>query len=180
MRKFSKKVGFLTRVSKPLSLQTRLLLYNAIAVPHLQFCSTLLYNLPQYRINQLEKIQNRALRVILKCSYYTPITYMLKVLNMLSVSQKIMFHVNLFVFKLKHNLLPQYICDNFKLFKDVHNYSTRNCIDFILLNRCNTMQMLNSVLYRGLIEFNKLPVNVKNCNNLNEFKYHLKKYILSG
>lgn len=180
MRKFSKKVGFLTRVSKPLSLQTRLLLYNAIAVPHLQFCSTLLYNLPQYRINQLEKIQNRALRVILKCSYYTPITYMLKVLNMLSVSQKIMFNVNLFVFKLKHNLLPQYICDNFKLFKDVHNYSTRNCTDFILLNRCNTMQMLNSVLYRGLIEFNKLPVNVKNCNNLNEFKYHLKKYILSG
>lgn len=159
-------------------MSTKLMLYNAIAVPHLQFCSTLLFNLPQYKINQLEIIQNRAMRLILKCNHYTPVKSMLSVLNMLSVNQRIMFSVYLFIFKLKKRFLPDYICDKLTVFEDVHNYGTRNRTDFILTNRCNTNQLLNSVLYKGLIEFNKLPVIIKTCDNLTQFRRLLKKIII--
>lgn len=116
MRKFSKKVGFLSRVGTSLSMSTKLSLYNAIVLPHLQFCSTLLVNLPQYKLDQLEKTQKRALRIILKCNRCAPVKSMLNVLNILSLRQRLEFNMHLFVFKLKHNLLPEYICDRLKLF----------------------------------------------------------------
>lgn len=66
---------------------------------------------------------------------------------MLSVKQRIMFNVHLLIFKLKQNLLPDYICNKWKLFTDLNNYNTRNCTDFIIPDKCNTTQMLNFVLY---------------------------------
>lgn len=178
MRKFSKKVGFITRIGKNLSMYTKLQLYNIIALPHLQFCSTLLYGLPQYKINQLEKIQNRAMRQILRCNWYTPIESMLSILNLLSVKQRILFNVYLFIFKLKYGLLPSYLCNKLRVFEDVHSYPTRNRTDFILFNRCNSNRLFNSILYKGLSEFNKLPVIMKNCDNLNHFKRLLRKFVL--
>lgn len=179
MRKFSKKVHFIARIGKHLSLSTKLLLYNSIAAPHLEFCSTLLYNLPNFKAEQLQIIQNRAMRTILKCNRYTPIATMLKELNMLSVKQKIIYSVHVFLFKVKNSLLPSYICGKIKFFKDVHSYNTRNCNDFILLDKCNTSQMLNSVLYKGLNDFNTLPSSLKDCDNINLFKRMLKAYVLS-
>lgn len=35
-----------------------------VAVPHLEFCSTVLYGLPAYKINQIQIVQNRELRKI--------------------------------------------------------------------------------------------------------------------
>lgn len=178
MRKFSKKISFIARIGNQLSMGTKLLLYNSIAAPHLEFCSTLLFNLPNFKIEQLQIIQNRAMRTILKCNRYTPIVTMLNVLNVLSVKQKITYSVLVFLFKIKNNMLPSYVCDRVKFFRDVHNYSTRNRNDFILSDKCCTTQMLDSVLYRGLHDFNMLPNNIKSCDNLNLFKKLVRAHVL--
>ncbi|CAH0549695.1 unnamed protein product [Brassicogethes aeneus] len=65
----------------------------------------------------------------------------------------------------KNKMLPDYICKKTQYFKEVHSYNTRNCNDFILTDKCNTSQMLNSIMYKGLLEFNKLPNDIKNLNN---------------
>lgn len=176
-RKFSKKVSFIARVGKQLSLGTRIMLYNSIAAPHLEFCSTLMYGLPAFKIDRMQIVQNRAMRAILRCNRYTPITLMLHTLNMLSVKQKILLNTYIFVFKAKNRLLPPYICDRVNLFKDVHNYSTRNCNDIAILNVCNTNLMLDSVMYKGFIEFNKLPNEIKNCDNFSVFKRLLRAHV---
>ena len=69
LRKFSKKINFISRIGRHLTTHTKLLLYNSIAAPHLEFCSTILYNLPNYLIQKFQVVQNRALRSILKCNY---------------------------------------------------------------------------------------------------------------
>jgi len=92
-RKFSKKVNFISRVGKHLSSYTKKMLYNSIAAPHIEFCATLLYGLSAYKIEQLQMIQNRAMRAILKFNRYTHISTMLTTLNMLPVKQKIMYNV---------------------------------------------------------------------------------------
>jgi len=48
MRKLSKKVAFISRVGKNLSMYNKKLLYNSIAAPPLEFCSRLLYSVPSY------------------------------------------------------------------------------------------------------------------------------------
>lgn len=56
---------------------------------------------------------------------------------------RIMFNDNayLFIFKLKQNLLPHYICDKLKMFRDVEMYiiTIRDIVstDFVLVNTCN-------------------------------------------
>lgn len=180
MRKFSQRVGFVNRVGNNLSMYTKYLMYNCIAAPHLKFCSTLLYNLPNYKISELQVIQNRALRTILKCNRYTPVHLMLNVVNIMSVKQGIVYDVNVFLYKIRNNLLPDYVCDKVKYFKNVHTYQTRNCNDFILVDKYRSNQMSNSVLYRGLLEFNKLPNTIKNCSNFNNFKAMLREYVKSN
>lgn len=86
MRKFSKKIAFIYRVGKYLTPSTKFVLYNSIAAPHLEFCSTLLYNLLNYKIQEFQKIQYRGMRSILNCDKFTPIDSMLSILNLLSVN----------------------------------------------------------------------------------------------
>lgn len=179
MRKFSKKINFISRAGKNLSVHTKLLLYNSIAAPHLEFCSTILYNLPHFLINKFQIIQNKALRTILNCNIYTPIATMLNVLCIMSVRQKIIFNVYLFIFKIKNKMLPTYLCNKIQIFKELHSYETRNCFDFIITDRCNSSQMLNSILYKGLLDFNKLPCDIKNCDNIQTFKHLLRIHVLS-
>ena len=81
-----------------------------------------------------------------------------------------MFNVLLFIFKIRNQMLPKYICEKVKLF---------NQRDFILLVRCSTSQLLNSVLYKGLYDFNQLPNTIEHCDNLSMFKNLLKEYVMS-
>jgi len=105
---FYAHADYITR--SQLSTSTKLLLYSSIALPHLEFCSTLLYSLPAFKIDQIQIVQNRAMRCILKCNRYIPVATMLNVLNMLCIKQMIVFATHVFVFKIKHKLLPPYIC----------------------------------------------------------------------
>lgn len=178
-RKFSKKVSFISRIGDQLSMGTKLLLYNSIAAPHLSFCSTLLYGLPACKIDQIQIVQNRAMRTVLKCNRYTPIATMLNVSNLLSVKENILVSSYVFIFKLKNKMLPSYICDRFVAFRDIHDHGTRNCDDFVLLDKCNTNLMLNSVLHRGVYNFNMLPKSVKDCRDLNVFKKLVKAHVRS-
>lgn len=57
-------------------------------------------------------------------------------------------------------------------------YNTRNCNDFVITDICNTSQMLNTILYKGLLQFNNLPSEIKNCDTLKVFKRLLKTHIL--
>jgi len=103
-QKCSKKVGYISRVGRQLSMETRLLLYNCIAAPDLKFCSALLYGLPRFEIDQIQIVQNRAMRCILRCNRYTPSVTMSTILSMLPVQKMIVFAVHVFVFKLKNGL----------------------------------------------------------------------------
>ena len=88
MNKMSKKVYFLKRIGDSLSLHTKILLYKSIIALHLKFCSTVLLNIDQGQMQQFQKIQNRTMRVILKCNKYTPIIMVLDVLKFMNVKQQ--------------------------------------------------------------------------------------------
>lgn len=104
--------------------------------PHLIFCSTFLYGLPDYKLCKFQVVQNKALKTILKSNRNSPVNVMQETLYILSVEQKIMFNAYVFVYKLKNKLLPDYICEN--IFSDVHNYNTRNRKNFIISRKCES------------------------------------------
>lgn len=175
-KKISKKLYFFSRVASTLSVETNITVYNTIIQPHFDYCASLLYSLGSNKLSVLQKLQNRGMRIILKCNRYVPIGFMLASLQWLSVTDRLYYFSMIFIFKIKNKLLPPYF-DQFIIYNnEVHNYDTRTNNNFYI-NRQNLSQTMNGLFYKGLNEFNKLPTNIKKSNNLPEFKRNILKYI---
>src|SRR3978361_249622 len=113
------------RISKNLTFHTKKIIHNSIILPNFQYCSTIYIACNKEDIEKMQKIQNRAMRLILNCDYYTHTEHMLKMLNWLSISQMIKFNVLIYIYKMIHGLLPNYLCDKLIYTRDVHNRNTR-------------------------------------------------------
>jgi hypothetical protein len=173
-KKVSIKTHFLKRISTNLALYTKLLLYKPIVAPHVEYCSALLFMLPNYRIKELQLIQNRCMRIILNCSKYTHIKDMLCALNLMSIKTRIHFNIMITIFKINNHLLPEFVLNKISQ-KETHNYNLRDPFKF-KINRCRTHKTYNTIFFRGLSMYNMLPLQLKECNNLLGFKVHLRQY----
>lgn len=175
-KKIASKINFLKRSSRKLTYETRILIYNAIVLPHFNYCSTLYIMCTKEQIKKLQKLQSRAMRIIIRCEYRTPRKNMLEVLNWLSVTQLIVYNVLLFMYKIKNNLVPQYIITKINRNIDITNRNTRQQNEFrIPLHRFENTK--NNVIYKGIKMFNEMPNEIKNAETLNLFKLKCKQYV---
>lgn len=136
-------------------------IYNTIIKPHFEFCSTILYMGNTDNINRLQTLQNKAMRIILKCSFYTPIQWMLSCLQWLNIKQRITYNAMLFVFKMKYKMVPEYLSNNLCYIQDVQPYSLRTNSNF-RLQFFRDSRTQNMVMYKGLTFSNELPNEIKN------------------
>lgn len=175
-KKFGMKIGVLARLRRNIDYVTCVNIYKTVTAPNLDYVSTILLNCNEGEFDRLQKMQNKAMRIILRASRLTPIKEMLSVLCFLSVKQRVMYNVMILVYKIKNKLVPQYFDDMFKFVKDVHRYSTRGKNDFRLpaVNKENTKKTL---FYRGIEVFNELPVELKSEICLRKFKKELILYV---
>jgi hypothetical protein len=77
-KKMSKMVNFLNRNRKKFPAQTRLLLYKCMIGSNIDFCSTILFINKADDINTIQKVQNRALRILTYGNRYSRIKDMLE------------------------------------------------------------------------------------------------------
>lgn len=129
-----------------------------------------------YMLDRLQKLQNRGMRIILQCHRRTHITDMLAQLSWMSINQRMIFNVLVFVYKIKFNLLPAYLSENIRYVNDVQPYPLRNANDFRLLSFRN-QRTENMVMHKGLSIFNSLPIEIKNETNIYRFKNLTINYI---
>lgn len=174
--KVAKKVNLLRRINQDLSSWTKKSIYQSIIAPHFNFCSTILFLLSDSEISILQKKQNQAMRIILKCSRYTRIKDMLESTNFLSVRQTIMLNTMVFIFKMLHELLPRHLIENCVHVRDIHNHNTRIKDNFYIQSVATNFGQ-NNLFHNGLKQYNRLPANIKGCENINRFKIECKKYI---
>lgn len=127
-------------------------------------------------IDRMQKLQNRAMRIILKRDRYTPIKIMLDKLNWLSVYQRLIYKTILYVFKIKYKLVPQYLVRNLIYVGDSQPYELRNMDNFRLpaVNRCSAQ---NQIMYKGLKLFNEMPSFIKLESRIKHFSNHIIKYV---
>ena len=83
----------------------------------------------------------------------------------------------LFVFKSKHNLVPNSLQHLYTTNDKVHGYSTRQASNYHLLI-VNTNIRKQSPSFRGAKLWNELPVTLKEISSLNHFKNKLKQQFL--
>lgn len=177
-KKISKKVNLLSRISHNLSTWTRLVIYKSIIAPHFDYCSSILYLLNNSEINILQKKQNQALRIILMCNRYASIRSMLEVTSLMSIRQRIFYNTMMVIFKIKNKIYPQHLLNNLEFVNNIHSYNTRNKNNFYV-QTVSTNYGQNNLFHKGLLDYNSLPQEIKNCSHLNLFKKLCRSYVLN-
>lgn len=176
IKKVAKKISFLGRISSKLSTQARILVYKSIIAPHFDYCASILFLCHDGDLQRLQKQQNRAMRIILQCSKFTSISFMLDALQWLSIKQRIYFNTLVLIYKAINKLLPEYMSHKLMLNAEVHNYKTRKCLD-LRLPKLSKSCTQNCLYYKGIKIYNTLPAEAKMATNLYRFKRCLSNHV---
>jgi hypothetical protein len=77
LKRMAKKVCFLGKIQKQFPKTAKITIYNSIISPHLDFCSLVFFLSNEEDLNCLQLIQNRAMRINLRCHWRTHIRTMM-------------------------------------------------------------------------------------------------------
>ena len=80
-KKVSSAIGALKRVRPFISKETAIKIYNALIMPHFDYCSPVWDCLSGYLSDKLQKLQNRAARIIAKSPFDTSSDLLLSTLD---------------------------------------------------------------------------------------------------
>lgn len=175
-KKVAKKIGFMKRSCKFLMREYKVTVYRTIVEPHFTYCASIIFLCTITDMNNLQKLQNRAMRFILRRSWDARTKDMLEELKWLSVYQSSLYYTLILVFKMRNNLLPSYLSNNLRLVSEVHSRNTRNRNDYRLPNYTKQCAQ-NSLYYRGVKMFNELPWEMRNGSSLANFKRLCFEYV---
>ena len=173
----SAKINLLSRLRYKINKWSAEIIYTSMIKPHFEYCSTILYLCKDSDIQKLQVLQNRAMRIILKCHKRTHKTEMRNKLNWLSVEQTIMLNVLCLIFKIKNKLMPNYLNVNLSYVSDVYsNMSLRNSSNFRPQQYLSKNSQKN-VFFKGVKEYNNIPQEIKNSATTDIFKLKCILYV---
>lgn len=160
------------RLAKFFNFTTKINVYKTIIQPHFDYCASVLLCANNEDIEKLQKLQNKELRIILKCKRRTSVIEMfhrLDIWKIKSVQKSIIIVAMKLVFKLRNNMAPDYLSSLIKLNNQVHTRNLRNA-NGIRLPKYVKSGSQKMMLYNGLKWFNNLPDQIKKERNWTVFK----------
>ena len=120
--KCTKIIGILNRLKYVLPLGIKIMLYNSLILPHINYCIMAW----GYKGIRLLKIQKKAVRIITLSGYSTHSEPLFKQLNMLKIADQLRLQELKFYFKYIHKNLPAYLLDwEFISNVNIHLHDTR-------------------------------------------------------
>ena len=167
--KVSKVNGLLFRLNNILPTESLYLMYSALLVPHITYGIEIWHGALQANRDRLFKLQKKAVRAI-NCLPYNEHTHeYFKSMKILKTDDlhKLRMCIHMFLNR------------NAPSHADIHSHDTRNRNDLIL-PRYNKTRTQSSWMYRGILEWNSLPEEIKNIRTLNAFKNSIKRNILNN
>jgi hypothetical protein len=164
----------LRRARKFISVNTAKSLYYAYIQSHFVYMSTIWSGISVGLMKSLEVIQRKALRIVLKKSWFAGKQALYSV-ELLPVSALCRATCCLQVFKIASNLIKNNV--EIRFVSDIHNYSTRNRGNFVI-RHCRTSLATQNFYIRAFSNFNNLPQHIKNFNSINIIKNRLREHFL--
>lgn len=153
-------------------METRKLVYNSIVAPNFDCCASLYIGINNEHKNRLQKLQNRAMRSIIRCEYRTSRILMLNTLKWISVSERQELITMLMIFKLRCGMLPEYMSEDVNFVQNASGRELRNGEHFRIQRRKKECNKKN-LFYLGLKKYNEIPTHIKSSRNVKEFKQKL-------
>ena len=124
--KVSRAIGFLKHAKTFLGQETFKTLYTGIVEPYFGHCCSVWGCAGSTKLNQLQKLQNRAARIITNISFDTPSRLLIDNPGRRTIEQLVASESKTMFFKSLHELAPQYLCDLFTRNSKCSSYVLRD------------------------------------------------------
>ena len=163
------------RASAYLPTATRRLLYNALVLPHLDYCSVVYHSCNISNSNKLERVQNYAMRVILKKPPRTPSEPLRDALGWTTLQLRRQNRLLCQVYRCLHGHAPMYLRRKFITNADF-GYQTTRAAGKLHLPRPLTNHFKSSFEFQGALAYNALPVSITSASSSVSFRSKLFIY----
>ena len=125
--------------------------------------------------NKLQRLQNRAVRIISRQGYNVRSDEILKSFGFLNLQQQRILQLLILMYKIDKKLAPKYLIEIFTNINQIHDHDIRQSQCNLARPKPNTDFMKKTFGYRGSLVWNNLSVDVKSSETLNIFKNKIKK-----
>ena len=142
-------------------------------MPHFDYCSPVWDCLSGYLSDKLQKLPNRAARVITKSPFDVSSNHLLSTLSWERLSFRRKKQKALMMYKTINDLAPEYLQSLFSQRHFADNL--RNSEGRLTLSKPSTNYLKRSFSYSGAMLWNNLPKNLKNAASVEHFKRNIKK-----
>ena len=150
---------------------------NSPISPPLDPRLSLLFGLPKFLLQRLQRVLNCAARVVYQSNKYDHITPLLMELHWLPVEQRINFKILLITYKALNGQAPTYLSDLLSYYRPARplRSSTQNP----LRNPCYNLKNYGGRSFAVAAPrlWNALPMAVKSSNSVDIFKRQLKSHL---
>ena len=172
-KKISSAIGALRRIRALISQSTAVQIYNALIQPHFDYCAPVWDGLSFYLCEKLQKLQNRAARVILQANCEINSSLLLETLKWDKLSSRRRKQKAIMMFKSLKGLAPVYLQD---LFSERNtNYDLRDAFRKLNLPKPRTDYLKRSFGYSGALLWNSLPENIRVIRSIEQFKKEINR-----
>ena len=158
-------------------------LVNAFVTSHIDYCNSLLIDLPVSQLIKLQRIQNASARLITRTRKQEHITPILRSLHWLPFPQRIHFKILLLTYKALHGLAPAYIKDLVSPKVPTSSIRLRSSTSAHLQlahgPRTHTRYGNRAFSVCAPRLWNNLPLHVRDSPTLPIFKNRLKTYLFT-
>ena len=176
VRTLTSQLNALRKVCQFTSFRNRKMLANGIIMSYLRYLVPLYGGCPDYLLNSLQILQNKAARLVTKSSWFTPTSTMLQQVGWLNIRQLIAYHSLIMIYQIKHEKKPSYIFDRISAtFNVATRFAETNAIKDSRTMKTNIGKQ--SFLPRTISAWNRLPVDLRTTSSLEKFKSCLKHWV---
>ena len=112
-KKVASGLAILRKVREILDFDTLIIIYQSIIQPYFDYCAQVWGCLGKALVVKVQKLQNRAFRIITRENYTTRSVDILKTLGIPNLEKRRMQQLAIFMYKVKNRLVADYLCDLF-------------------------------------------------------------------
>lgn len=177
IKRVSPKLALLGRLAGFLELKILLRIYKQTILPVIDYGCIIWHESNKSLSDKLEKLQNQAMRVILKANRTTCTQHMRNSLGLLTLYNRRRFLRFIYIFKIvnKQNC-PKQLEGYFTSRNELHGRALRNS-GIIDLPQAKTLSGRRTFKHAGASDWNSLPTELRKQTKLSSFKLQLFKHL---
>lgn len=172
-KKCSSGLYMLKSIRNIVDKDTMKLVYNALISSHLSYCNIIWDNCGKSFQNTLQKLQNRAARIINNTPWDSSGSYNLNKLEWENLERKRKEDIAIMMYNILHNNAPSYLIEKFSIRNRPYNTRSSNLCVNIIQPKTNSAK--RTFTYRGAHLWNSLPHDVQSAQTKFSFKTALKR-----